>query len=76
MEELKQCPFCGSKEICSDVSYETKEFRIYCCGCSAEMVMNFCDCGIGNSGSVDFLEMYTIMDQLIEAWNRRVNNAE
>lgn len=75
MAELLPCPFCGGEEIYAEVSYITKEFRIYCAdpeeGCVAEMRLSFADAGLGNGEIISFEEMTTIIQQLIDLWNTR-----
>ena len=75
MAELLPCPFCGSEEIYAEVSYATKEFRIYCaasdCDCVAEMRLSFSDAGLDEGSIIDFKEMTTIIQQMIELWNTR-----
>jgi hypothetical protein len=75
MDELKACPFCGGTEIYAEVSYVTKEFRIYCaspdCDCVAEMRLSFDDAGLGDGSIIDFKEMTTIIQQLVDLWNTR-----
>ena len=73
MAELKPCPFCGSEVICAEISYYVKEFRIYCAdnGCVSEMRLSFEDAGLGEGGVIDFEEMQTIMQQLVDLWNTR-----
>ena len=73
--ELKPCPFCGGTEICAEISYLTKEFRIYCSNadepCVAEMRLSFADAGLGNGEIIDFEEMAKIIQQLVDLWNKR-----
>ena len=75
MTELKSCPFCGGTEIYAEVSYLTKEFRIYCANadepCAAEMRLSFADAGLGNGEIIGFGEMNTIIKQLVNLWNTR-----
>lgn len=75
MAKLKSCPFCGGTEICAEVSYLTKEFRIYCANteepCAAEMRLSFADAGLGNGEIIDFEEMTKIIQQFIDLWNTR-----
>lgn len=75
MAELKPCPFCGGTEIYAEVSYITKEFRIYCaepdCNCLAEMRLSFADAGFGNGDIIGFDEMTTVIKQMIDIWNTR-----
>ena len=80
MDELKTCPFCGGTEIYAEVSYVTKEFRIYCaspdCDCVAEMRLSFGDAGLGDGSIIDFKEMTTIIQQLVDLWNTRTQIKE
>lgn len=73
MDELLPCPFCGEEEICAEISYLAKEFRIYCAsgGCIDEMRLSFEDAGLGEGGTIDFAEMQKIMQQMIDLWNTR-----
>ena len=73
--ELKPCPFCGGEIIYAEVSFEHKEFRIYCAsdeGCPAAMRLSFADAQIGNGEVIDFDEIEKIIQELVEWWNRRV----
>ncbi|MBO5790734.1 MAG: Lar family restriction alleviation protein [Clostridia bacterium] len=78
MTELKPCPFCGGSEIYAEVSYQTKEFRIYCANadtsCVAGMRFSFADAGLGNGEIIDFQEMTKIIKELVDMWNRRAEN--
>jgi hypothetical protein len=78
--ELKPCPFCGGTEVYAEISFLTKEFRIYCAdpesSCPVAMRLSFSDAGLGDGSIVSFYEMETIMEQLIEAWNRRADNEQ
>ena len=78
MAKLKHCPFCGSSEIYAEVSYITKEFRIYCadaeCDCVAQMRLSFADAGLGDGSIIGFNEMQTIIQQMVELWNTRAEN--
>ena len=75
MIELLHCPFCGSTEVSAEISYITKEFRIYCANpeanCSAEMRLSFADAGLGDGEIIDFGEMTSIIQQLMDLWNTR-----
>ena len=75
MAELKPCPFCGSTEIYAEISYEMKEFRIYCAepedDCIASMRLAFNDAGVGNGEIIDFEEITKIVNKLVELWNTR-----
>lgn len=75
MAELKSCPFCGGTEINAEISYLTKEFRIYCANadepCVAEMSLSFADAGLGNGEIIDFEEVTEIIQQLVDLWNTR-----
>ena len=78
MDKLKPCPFCGGKEVYAEISYITKEFRIYCaepdCDCLAEMSLSFADAGFGDGDIIGFDEMTTVIKQMIELWNTRTQN--
>ena len=78
MTELKPCPFCGGEEINAEMYFPLAEFRIYCANsdepCPAEMRLDFKDAGI-IGGRIDFDKAQKIMDEMIEAWNRRANDA-
>ena len=71
MAELKPCPFCGGNSIGAEISYEEKNFRIYCCDCIAEMVLYFADAGLSGGEIIGFAEMQEIIEELIEKWNTR-----
>lgn len=75
MDKLKPCPFCGSEEVYAEVCYELKEFRIYCADpdtdCVAEMRLSFADAGLGEGEIIDFKEMTTIIEQMVDLWNTR-----
>jgi len=76
---LRSCPFCGSIDITAEVSYLTKEFRIYCANpdeaCPAEMSISFYDAGFGKGEIIDFEEMLAIIQQLVTKWNTRESEA-
>ena len=77
MAELKPCPFCGSPAIAAEINFIDKYFCIFCAGdaeCIAEMRFSFADAGIGDGLIIDFAEIQKIMDELIEAWNRRADD--
>ncbi len=78
MAELEPCPFCGGTEIYAEVSYKTKEFRIYCANgdtsCVAKMSLSFEDAGLGNGEIIDFQEMTKIIKELVDMWNRRAGD--
>ena len=74
---LDYCPFCGSDNVTAEISFLTKEFRIYCCdgeGCTAEMSLSFADAGLGDGSFISFYEADKIMKDLIAAWNRRADD--
>lgn len=76
MVELKPCPFCGGDIIYAEISFEHKEFRIYCAsdeGCPATMRLSFADAQLGNGEPLDFCEVENIMNEMVGHWNRRVN---
>lgn len=76
MEELKPCPFCGGEDVQAEMYIPLSEFRIYCAsgeGCAAEMRLSFEDAGI-IGGRIDFSKAQEIIEQMIEAWNRRVSD--
>ena len=78
MEKLKPCPFCGGEYVQAEIYYPSYEFRIYCtegCGCAANMTLSFEDAGVVGE-RIDFAKAQEIMEQLVEAWNRRANDAE
>ena len=78
MAELQSCPFCGSTAIYAEVSYLTKEFRIYCANadepCAAEMRLSFADAGLGNGEIISFEEMTEVIQRLVDLWNTRTIN--
>lgn len=71
---LKPCPFCGGNSITAEIYFPLQEFRIYCAepdeNCGAEMRLGFSDANIVG-GRLDFETCFNIMEQMIEAWNRR-----
>lgn len=71
MAELLPCPFCSGNSIGAEISYEEKNFRIYCCDCIAEMVLYFADAGLNGGEIIGFAEMQEIIEELIEKWNTR-----
>lgn len=78
MDKLKPCPFCGDEYVEAEIDIPMEVFRIYCTsgeGCTANMELSFEDAGIVGS-RVDFAKAQDIMEQLVEAWNRRAYNAE
>ncbi len=78
MAELKPCPFCGDEYVQAEIYYPFTEFRIYCTGgegCTANMTLSFEDAGIVG-GRIDFSKAQEIMDQLVEAWNRRAEDGQ
>lgn len=75
-KQPKPCPFCGCENVQAEIYFPMAEFRIYCCGedgCPAHMTLSFSDAGI-IGGRVDFEKAYSVMDQLVEAWNRRADH--
>lgn len=76
MTKLKPCPFCGGTEIHAEVSFGTKEFRIYCAetSCTAGMRLSFVDAGLDNGEFIDFQKMTKIIQLLVDMWNRRAND--
>ena len=78
MAELKPCPFCGEDYVQAEICFRLSTFRIYCTGgdgCVASMELDFEDAGI-LGGCVDFNKAQEIMDQLVEAWNRRADDGK
>lgn len=78
MPELKPCPFCGDEYVQAEIYYPFTEFRIYCTGgegCTANMTLSFEDAGIVG-GRIDFDKAQEIMNQLVEAWNRRAEDGQ
>ena len=76
MAELKPCPLCGDEYVQAEIYTPLSVFRIYCTGgegCTASMELSFEDAGI-KDGRIDFEKAQAIMDQLIEAWNRRTED--
>lgn len=71
MAELLPCPFCGSKRIGAEISYEEKSFRIYCDECPAEMILYFGDAQLGCGNIIGFGEMQSILQEMIDKWNTR-----
>lgn len=71
MAELLPCPFCGSKRIGAEISYEEKNFRIYCDECPAEMSLYFADAGLNGGEVIGFGEMQDIIQEMIDKWNTR-----
>lgn len=78
MDKLKPCPFCGGEYVQAEIYYPLAEFRIYCIegdGCAANMTLSFEDAGIIGD-RLDFAKAQEIMEQLVEAWNRRANDGK
>ena len=78
MAELKPCPFCGDDYVQAEIYFPLSEFRIYCAGgegCVANMTLSFEAAGI-IGGRIDFAKAQEIMEQLIEAWNRRAEDVK
>lgn len=76
IKDLKYCPFCGCEAIAAEVSFEHKEFRIYCTsddGCPASMTLSFYDAGLSDGSIIDFTELDSIMNELVDRWNSRVS---
>lgn len=71
LDKLSHCPYCGCEDIHSEISYEHKEFRLYCDRCPAEMTLMFVDAGLGRGEIIGFSEMEIIMRELIGNWNKR-----
>ncbi|MBQ2897991.1 MAG: hypothetical protein IJE46_06720 [Clostridia bacterium] len=71
MAEFRECPFCGSKSIGAEISYEEKNFRIYCDECPAEMILYFVDAQLGCGNIIGFGEMQSILQEMIDKWNTR-----
>lgn len=76
---LKPCPFCGCDMIAAEICCERGEFRIYCQGgdpcCLAEMTLAFGDAGILGY-DIDFGVAQKVMDEMIDAWNRRADDGQ
>lgn len=73
--ELKRCPFCGDDAI-GEMSYLTKDFRIYCANCPAEMKLSFYDAQLNDGSFISFYEARKIMDELTDLWNERADNEQ
>ena len=71
MAELKPCPFCGGEEICAEISYEDKVFRIYCGYCPASYELYFNDVGLQGGEVIGFGEMQSVIAEMIDKWNTR-----
>ena len=74
MDKLKPCPFCGGTEICAEISYDEKEFRIYCCSCIASLDLHFADIGLSEGNVIGFGEMNEIIQEMEDKWNTRTRN--
>lgn len=70
---LLPCPFCGGTEICSEISYDEKEFRIYCCSCIASLDLYFADIGLSEGNVIGFEEMKQIITEMEDKWNTRTS---
>ena len=73
--ELKPCPFCGG-EVISEICNITKDFRIYCENCPAEMKLSFYDAQLNDGSFISFYEARKIMDELTDLWNERADNEQ
>ena len=71
MAKFCECPFCGSKSISAEISYEEKNFRIYCDECPAEMILCFVDAGLNGGEVIGFGEMQAVIQEMIDNWNTR-----
>ena len=73
MEKLKPCPFCGGRNIRTEVDDVDKVFRIYCGSddCAAEMQLMFGDTMLGRSECFSFVDMIDIFDKMARMWNKR-----
>lgn len=72
--DLKPCPFCGS-EADTEIDLGGGTMHIYCTGCQVEMSKDME--GIASSGSFStFPTMAGAIDELVEAWNRRMEVGE
>ena len=78
MAKLKPYPFCGDEYVQAEIYFPLSEFRIYCTGgegCAAGMTLSFEDAGIVG-GRIDFEKAQAIMQQLVDAWNRRAEDGK
>jgi hypothetical protein len=76
LQKLRECPFCGDEYVQAEIYTPLSVFRIYCTGgdgCAASMELSFEDAGI-IGGRLDFEKAQAIMEQLVEAWNRRAED--
>lgn len=71
MAELLPCPFCGSTSMGAEISYEEKNFRIYCDECPAEMILFFADAGLNGGNIIGFGDMQAVIEEMIDKWNTR-----
>lgn len=74
MTELKPCPFCGCSTVIAEMCNLDKMFRVFCEECPAGMELSFADAQIGLGEFISFYEMQKIMDEMTDAWNRRVGD--
>ena len=69
--QLNKCPHCGSKHICTEMSFTEAKMRIWCDGCPAEMEFPYADYGLDDGSFMSVDELEEFIRSCAEAWNRR-----
>ena len=72
-ENLKPCPFCGSKDIVTRLGYNDAYknpiiVKIYCFNCGSQMRKYV------SQYATSFQDAVDIMDEIKNQWNRRVED--
>lgn len=60
MQDVKPCPFCGSKDISIEKN-DAVDWEVYCKNCGA---------------TVGAYDCYETIEEALEVWNRRVGESE
>lgn len=71
MDELKPCPFCGSKNVYGTYAPGTKDPEIFCNSCKVIFAIE--DFGSYMNSGEDFASR---MGRVKDAWNRRAKKDE
>lgn len=82
MDELKPCPFCGSKAILKQIAYGTTHdgyarmcFRIECQKCGATAPRSHWEVLVALSTNTSIYYAKDDRGKAIEEWNRRADDA-
>ena len=65
------CPFCGCKDIISEINIPGRIIRIHCDLCPASVVMDFDELDLGDGEYMSFEEVTEAMNTVTDRWNRR-----